>query len=50
MIHEDEELETVTCPACGREQWEGEALLGTLGNRTHFRCRGCGAEWSQAEG
>lgn len=41
--------EMITCPWCNTEQaWE-EALMGLLGNRTHFRCRGCGGDWSDAD-
>lgn len=30
------------CPAC-----DGELMqLGTLGNRTHYRCRSCGLDMS----
>lgn len=45
MIDYDAEIE---CPACGLEQWLQTAILGTLGNRTHYRCRNCGAQWSEA--
>lgn len=38
----------ITCPTCDAEQaWE-EALLGGLCRLVHFRCRCCGAQWSES--
>ena len=33
----------MTCPACGGEG----VLLGSLGNLAHYRCRNCGAQFSE---
>lgn len=33
----------IECPCCGGELIE----LGTLGRRTHYRCRDCGAHSSE---
>ena len=42
--HEDGlESEPHECPLCGGPA----ASMGTLGRREHFRCRDCGAEFSQ---
>lgn len=35
--------EPVSCLSCGGEARE----LGTLGKRTHYRCRNCGADFSR---
>jgi hypothetical protein len=42
-----EDVELVTCPF-GHEQDSDEAFLGRLGWLTHYRCRGCGAQWSSS--
>ena len=34
------------CDVCGGECF----ILGTLGNRTHYRCRNCGMDSSQKDG
>lgn len=39
----------ISCPACAAEQPAGEALLGTLGRLSHYRCRFCGWQWSEQE-
>lgn len=31
------------CPGVGTR-------MGTLGTRTHYRCRDCGSEWSHQQG
>jgi tRNA(Ile2) C34 agmatinyltransferase TiaS len=38
----DAEVIDCDCPACGG----AAAFLGTLGQREHFRCRACGADFS----
>ena len=38
--------EWAICPACGYAHEAPCGVLGTLGNRTHYRCRACGAQWS----
>lgn len=44
--HEVSEEEAPNCPTC----LTGYCIeLGTLGLRTHYRCRNCGAEFSQVE-
>lgn len=40
------EPEPPECPACGGES----AVLGGLGNLTHFRCRNCGIDHSTTAG
>ena len=42
-----DESETVVCPAYNAEQAAADALMGTLGQREHFRCRDCGMEFSR---
>ncbi len=39
--------DTVQCPACNRVQPEHECVMGTLGSLVHFRCRGCGMDFSR---
>lgn len=38
---------SVTCPACDHEQDEAECFIGRLGMLAHFRCRYCGAGFSE---
>lgn len=40
----DDDEESAECPACDGEG-EGE-LLGVLGDRAHYRCFYCGAEFN----
>jgi hypothetical protein len=35
------------CPGCGGSEWE---WMGTLDERTRYRCRGCGADVSRVIG
>jgi transposase-like protein len=35
----------VNCPVCGGPG----VLLGTLGRRTHYRCRDCGMDFSTTD-
>ncbi|TAL42448.1 MAG: hypothetical protein EPN91_08695 [Salinibacterium sp.] len=42
---EDDDVETVHCPQCVGPG----ILLKQLGLRLHYRCRNCGAEFSQVE-
>ena len=35
-------MDTIDCYNCGQDMY----LLGTLGNLEHWRCRGCGLEYS----
>src|SRR5688572_22151826 len=42
----EDDMEDVQCPYCATWQTDRIAFLGTLGNRTHFRCRHCGGDWS----
>lgn len=42
VLDGDEEF---TCPHC-ETSVGAESILGTLGKRTHYRCRYCGGEWS----
>ena len=39
----DEEESTATCPACGGEG----GSMGSLGAKEHFRCKGCGIDFSR---
>jgi DNA-directed RNA polymerase subunit RPC12/RpoP len=48
MNHDHDDVELVTCPACGQEQDEAEAFLGRLGWLTHYRCRYCGMPFSRS--
>ncbi|MCP1392156.1 MAG: hypothetical protein J5I35_05310 [Methanothrix harundinacea] len=41
-----EEGDVPDCPACGGPG----VILGKLGNRWHFRCRGCGIDYSEEGG
>jgi transposase-like protein len=36
------------CPTCEQNQDESECYLGRLGTLTHYRCRYCGMQWSEA--
>lgn len=36
----------ITCPACDQQWASHDCLLGSLGNRVHYRCRGCGIDFS----
>lgn len=39
----------LVCPHCGESQTPGDAFLGVLGMRIHYRCRWCGGQWSRKE-
>lgn len=41
---------TITCPVCEIRQFIGDAVLGTLGRLTHYRCRCCGMQWTERDG
>lgn len=47
----DDDLDAeLTCPACSVTlAWE-EFLMGALGNRAHYRCPHCNAQWSAPAG
>lgn len=49
-MYEVEDIETTTCPACETQQQSPNARLGTLGRLTHYRCCGCGMQWSERDG
>ena len=42
-------MSRITCPACDTVQHKREALLGSLGRLTHYRCRYCGAGFSKTK-
>lgn len=44
---DDEDFDTVECPACHSEQAKSACLMGSLGNREHYRCVYCGMGWSK---
>jgi transposase-like protein len=37
----------IRCPWCSSLNYRLDALLGTLGRRTHYRCRSCGGDFSK---
>ena len=41
-VWEEELAEIHDCPACRGDSY----LIGTLGTRDWYRCRGCGWEWT----
>ena len=41
-----EEDDFIECPACGGDQYKGQAYLGGLGRHDHYRCRYCGFYFS----
>lgn len=43
-VKKDESSDVPTCPNCGGQG----GFMGGLGNRTHFKCRDCGATFSEA--
>ena len=54
MDEDDQDLDNLLdavleCPGCGADQQTGEALLGVLGQLSHYRCRYCGWQWSDTE-
>jgi uncharacterized Zn finger protein len=38
----------IVCPACGSANEKSQCLLGSLGQRTHYRCRYCGMTFSRS--
>ncbi len=39
--------EMVECPVCHAQGGWEEMLMGPLGDRLHFRCFACHAQWSE---
>ena len=46
--HPIDDVWMVTCPVCEHEQDEADCFLGGLAWATIFRCRFCGAQWSES--
>jgi len=42
MYDEDQDFSSFSCPMCKGDP----TRLGYLGNRTHWRCRNCGIDFS----
>lgn len=49
MMHDHYYDDTIHCPHCNAQQYPGDAYIGDLGSRMHYRCRYCGGMWSESD-